>query len=116
MLTAAMLGIIEKIGLDIMILTDEVNAEEFFASRMTRAQTLRLLRSLVQTVANLSAGTRERLPQIDWAAWTALKIALANPSQHPLQIWVAIRELTPLTVQQLKGYRKVQPQLFSMVL
>jgi uncharacterized protein with HEPN domain len=116
MLTAAMLGIIEKIGLDIMILTEEVSVDEFFASRMTRARTLQLLRSLVQTVSNLPAGTCEQLPQIDWAAWTALQIVLAKPAQHPLQIWVAIRELTPLTVQQLKRYKKVQPQLFSMVL
>jgi len=116
MLTAAMLGIIEKIGLDIMILTDEVAADEFFASRVTRARTLQLMRSLVLTVSNLPAGTRERLPQIDWDAWAALKIVLANPSQHKFQIWVAIRELTPLTVQQLKSYKKIQPQLFSMVL
>jgi uncharacterized protein with HEPN domain len=115
MLTGAMLGLMQKLALDIMILTDEINEDEFFASRMTRVQTLHLLRSLVQTAANLPAGTRERLPQIDWAAWAALKIALARPSQHPLQIWVAIKELTPLTVQQLNGYRKVQPQLFSMV-
>ena len=115
MLTGAMLGLIEKIGLDIMILTDEIGEDEFFASRMTRIQTLQLLRSLAQTVENLPAGTRECLPQIDWAAWGALKVALAKPSQHPLQIWVAIKELTPLTVQQLNGYKKIQPQLFSMV-
>ena len=46
MLTAAMLGLIEKIGLDIMILTEEVDADEFFTSRMTRTQTLQLLSSL----------------------------------------------------------------------
>lgn len=115
MLTGAMLGLIEKIGLDIMILTDEIGEDEFFASRMTRTQTLQLLRSLAQTAANLPAGTIERMPQIDWAAWAALKVALAKPSQHPLQIWVAIKELTPLTVQQLKDYKKVQPQLFSIV-
>ena len=115
MLTGAMLGLMQKLALDIMILTDELNEEEFFASRVTRAQALQLLRSLVQTAANLPAGTRERLPQIDWAAWAALNVALARPSQHPLQIWVAIKELTPLTVQQLNGYKKAQPQLFSMV-
>ncbi len=115
MLNGAMLGLMQKLGLDIMILTDEIGEEEFFASRMTRTQTLHLLRSLVQTAANLPAGTRELLPQIDWAAWVALKFALAKPSQHPLQIWVAIKELTPMTVQQLNGYKKVQPQLFSMV-
>lgn len=115
MLTGAMLGLMEKIALDIMILTDEIGEVEFFGSRLTRIQTLQLLYSLTQTAANLPAGTRERMPQVDWAAWAALKIALTRPSQHPLQIWVAIKELTPMTVQQLNGYKKVQPQLFSMV-
>jgi uncharacterized protein with HEPN domain len=115
MLTGTLLGLMEKIALDIMILTDEINEEEFFASRITRVQTLQLLGSLVKTAASLPAETRERMRQIDWAAWAALKVALAKPSQHPLQIWVAIRELTPLTVQQLKGYKKMQPQLFSVV-
>ncbi|OIR15362.1 hypothetical protein GALL_36840 [mine drainage metagenome] len=115
MLTGAMLGLMEKIALDIMILTGEIGEEEFFASRITRAQTLQLLHSLIKTAASLPVGTRERMPQIDWAALEALKIALAKPSQHPLRIWVAIRELTPMTVQQLNGYKKAQPQLFSMV-
>jgi uncharacterized protein with HEPN domain len=115
MLNGAMLGLLERIALDIMILTDEIGEDEFFASRITRIQTLQLLRSLTQTAANLPAGTRERMPQVDWAAWAALKIALAKPSQHPLQIWVAIKELTPVTVQQLNAYKKLQPQLFSIV-
>lgn len=116
MLTGAMLGLMEQIALDIMTLTVEISEEDFFASRLTRAQTLQLLGSLAQTAGNLPAETRERMPQIDWAAWAALKTALAQPSQHPLQIWVAIKELTPLTVQQLHGYKKAQPQLFSMVM
>jgi len=110
-----MLGLLERIALDVMILTDEISEEEFFTSRLTRTQTLQLLRSLAQTAANLPAETRERMPQVDWAAWAALRIALAQPAQHPLQIWVAIKELAPLTVQQLNGYKKAQPQLFSMV-
>lgn len=41
--------------------------------------------------------------------------ALPNPSQHPLQIWVAVKELTPLTLQHLNDYKRSQPQLFSIV-
>lgn len=115
MLTAAMLGIIEKLGLDIMVLTEEVDADEFFASRMTCAQTLQLLRSLAQTAANLPAGTREHMREVDWAAWAELAKILPYPSKHPFQIWVAIKELTPLTVQHLHKYRRKQPQLFSIV-
>ena len=115
MLTAAMLGLIEKIGLDIMILTEEVDADEFFTSRMTRTQTLQLLRSLAQTAANLPAETREYMHEIDWAAWASLRVALTKPAQHPLKIWVAIKELTPVTVQKLNSYKKTQSQLFSLV-
>jgi uncharacterized protein with HEPN domain len=115
MLTAAMLGLIEKLGLDIMILTEEVDADEFFTSRMTRTQTLQLLRSLAQTAANLPAETRERMHEIDWAAWAELAKILPYPSKHPFQIWVAIRELTPLTVQHLHDCRRKQPQLYSIV-
>jgi len=114
MLTGALLGLMERIGLDVMILTDEIGESEFFASRLTRAQTFQLLGSLAQTAANLPNEAREHMPQIDWAAWVALAKVLQNPSQHPLQIWVAIKELTPMTVQQLHDYKRVQPQLFSI--
>jgi uncharacterized protein with HEPN domain len=115
MLTGAMLGLMEQIGLDILTLTEELNETEFFASRLTRTETLRQLRSLSKTAANLPAGVHERMPEIDWSAWAALAKVLSKPAQHPLQIWVAVKELTPMTVQQLKGYKKKQPQLFSMV-
>jgi len=114
MLTGAMLGLMEQLGLDIMTLTEEIGESEFYASRLTRAQTLQLLGSLAQTAANLPAGARERMPQIDWAAWAALAQVLPRPAQHPLQIWVAIKELTPMTVQHLHDYKRSQPQLFSI--
>jgi uncharacterized protein with HEPN domain len=98
-----------------MTLTEEISDTEFFASRLTRAQTLQLLGSLAKTAANLPAEARERMPQIDWAAWAALAKVLSKPSEHPLQIWVAIKELTPMTVQQLSDYKRSQPELFSIV-
>jgi uncharacterized protein with HEPN domain len=115
MLNAAMLGLMERIALDIMVLTDEIGEEDFFNSRLTRKQTLQLLGSLAKTAADLPADTRERMHEIDWAAWAALQGALVKPAQHPLQIWVAIKELTPVTLQQLNDYKRTQPQLFSIV-
>lgn len=116
MLTGAMLGLMEQIALDIMVLTEEISEEDFFNSRLTKTQTLQLLNDFAQTAANLPAATRERMHEIDWTAWAALRKALAKPERHPLQIWVAIKELTPLTVQRLHDYKRKQPQLFSMVL
>ena len=115
MLTGAMLALMERIALDIMVLSNEISEEDFFHSRLTKAQTFQLLASFAQTAANLPAETRERMHEIDWAAWASLRVALAKPAQHPLKIWVAIKELTPVTVQRLNGYKKTQPQLFSVV-
>lgn len=115
MLTGAMLGLIEQLGLDVLTLTQEVSEAEFFASRLTRKQTLLLLESMAKTVENLPVGVRERLPEIDWQAWLVLAYALSNPAHHPLQIWVAVKELTPLTLQHLNACRKTQPGLFSIV-
>lgn len=115
MLTGAMLGLMEQLGLDILTLTEELNETEFFASNLTRAQSMKLLRSMSKTVDDLPAGVRERMPEIDWGAWATLQVALAKPAQHPLKIWVAIKELTPTTVQRLHDSKRKQPELFSIV-
>lgn len=115
MLTGALLGLMRQLGLDIITLTEEIDETEFFASRLTRIETLRLLTSMAQTVGDVPVELRERMPQIDWAAWLALPEKLARPAQFPFQIWVAIKELTPMTVHHLNDYRREQPKLFSIV-
>jgi len=115
MLIGALLGLMRQLGLDIIILTEETDEAEFFASRLTRMQTLQLLVSMAKTAAEIPLEVQARMPQIDWAAWAALPEKLAHPTQHPFQIWVAIKELTPMTVQHLNEYRRVQPKLFSVV-
>ncbi|MDD2701361.1 MAG: hypothetical protein PHH36_09000 [Sideroxydans sp.] len=116
MLTGALLGLMEQLALNIITLTEASSEREFFDSRITRSQTLMMLGNLAKACANLPPETCERMHQIDWAAWHAVKIALTKPEQHPLQIWVAIKELTPMTLQQLYDYKRTQPQLFSMVM
>jgi len=115
MLTGAMLGLMRQLGMDIIVLTEEINDTEFFSSRLTRTETMRLLKSMAKTANSIPVETRERLHEIDWEAWTTLAKLLATPAKHPLQIWVAIKELTPMAVQQLNGYKKVHPELFSIV-
>jgi uncharacterized protein with HEPN domain len=109
-----MLGLLQQTGMDVIVLTEELDEQEFFASRLTRQETLRLLGVMAYTARDLPAQVRGQLAEIDWAAWTALPDALIRPHAHPLQIWVAARELAPLTVQQLIDYRRVYPQLFSL--
>ena len=115
MLTGAMLGLLQQTGMDIIVLTEELDEQEFFSSRLTRQETLRLLGVMAYTARDLPASVREQLSEIDWPAWAALPDALIRPGEHPLQIWVAARELAPRTVQQLIDYRRVHPELFSMV-
>lgn len=115
MLTGAMLGLLEQLGLDIITLTEGLSEAEFFSSRLARAQVLQRLGSMTRTVADLPVEVRQRMPEIDWEAWDALATILPGSAHHPLQIWVAVQELTPMTVQRLKGYRKQQPRLFSIV-
>ncbi len=114
MLTGAMLGLIQQTGMDVVVLTEELDEQAFFASRLTRMETLRLLGVMAYTTRDLPADVRECLPEIDWPAWAALPNALIRPHEHPLKIWVAVRELVPHTVQQLIGYRRVVPELFSL--
>lgn len=113
MLTGALLGLMRQLGLDIITLTEELDEGDFFSSRLTRVETLRLLSSLAKTAAEIPPEVRERMPQIDWAAWAAIPEKLARPA--PFQIWVAIKELTPMTVHHLNDYRRIQPKLFSIV-
>jgi uncharacterized protein with HEPN domain len=115
MLTGAMLGLLQQTGMDVIVLTEELDEQEFLVSRLTRQETLRLLGVMACTARDLPAQVREQLPEIDWAAWAALPDALIRPHAHPLKIWVAARELAPLTVQRLIDYRRVVPQLFSVV-
>ena len=114
-LTAVMLRMIEQTRIDILVLTEELDDQEFFASRLTRLQTFQLLGALAQTARNLPLDVRKRLSAINWEAWDALPLALANPTQHAFRIWVAAKELTPMTVQNLFDYKRIEPDLFNMM-
>jgi len=109
-----MLGLLQQTGMGITVLTGKFDAQEFFASRLTRQETLRLLGIMAYTARDLPAHVRDQLTQIDWPAWAALPPALMRPTEHPLQIWVAARELAPRTVQHLIDYKRVFPELFSL--
>lgn len=115
MLTGALLGLMRQLGLDIITLTEGISEAEFFSSTLTRKEVLRLLRSMAQTASDVPQKIRANLPLIDWDAWAALPSRLEQPAVYPLQVWVAIQELAPMTVHHLNGYRRTQPKLFSIV-
>jgi hypothetical protein len=73
-----------------------------------------LLGTLADTARNLPAEVRTKLPDIDWEAWAVLPAALARPDENAFRIWVAAKELTPLTVQGLIDCKRVYPTLFEL--
>lgn len=114
MLTGAMLGLMQSVGQDIVTLAGDLDDVEFFSSRITLAETLRKLASMSRNAQYMPFEIKVRTHKIDWASWVALDVALVKPSHHRLQIWVAIRELTPQTLRHLDEYRRKDPYLFSI--
>jgi len=119
MLSGALFAIIEEAGAAVLILTEEVEREEFLASRLTRAEARRQLLVMADMLAEVGAGTRQRMPELEWAGWQAMARALrgedANPDNADEALWFAIRSLVPATVMWLRVYRKSQPELFSFI-
>lgn len=115
MLIGTLLGLLEQLGMDVLTLTSNLSEDEFFASRLTQRQTLQLLDNMVKTADSLPQEVKLRMPEIDWLAWASLGDILPQAERHPLQLWVAVQALTPMTVQRLRNYRKRLPQLFSVV-
>lgn len=115
MLNGTLLGLMEQLGMDVLTLAYGLSEDEFFASRLARKRTLELLGNMSKTAIGIPQEVKLHMADVDWAAWAVLSAILARPERHPLQIWVAVQELVPLTVHRLGDYRKRMPQLFSVV-
>jgi uncharacterized protein with HEPN domain len=114
LLQGALLGVIDTACTEILTLTEEVGEAEFFRSRLTHGETVRRLRAVAQAAADLPEPARGAIAEIDWARWRALGAELAAGTAGPLAVWVAVRELTPLTLNWLRVYRQSQPELFRL--
>lgn len=115
MLTGALLGILEQSGTAVMILVEDVDGEEFFASRLTRRTVEGYLTNMAESAANLPKGIKEHLAEIDWAGWSALRSAIKSgfSDQTNEAVWFAIQSLVPATLLWLRVYRQNEPQLFA---
>jgi uncharacterized protein with HEPN domain len=114
MLQAALLGLIDEACAEIITLTEEVDEAEFFRSRLTHAETVKRLKAVAQAVEQLPEGACATIAEVDWARWQALGRELAAGSAGPLAVWVAVRELAPLTLNWLRVYQQQQPELFRL--
>jgi uncharacterized protein with HEPN domain len=114
MLNASLLSIIEEAGVAVLTLTEGLEKDEFLDSRLTRAETLRYVRTLCASAANVPAPTRALLPEIEWRGWQSVAPQLDEESATQGEaLWFAIRSLVPATLMWLRVYRKNQPEVFK---
>lgn len=118
MLSCLLFAIMEEAGTAVMILTENVEREEFLSSHLTRAEVQRQLLIVADASAQVETRVRELTAELDWEAWDKVKRELRQHSGHPSPaidelVWFAVRALAPATLIWLKNYRKNQPKLFA---
>jgi uncharacterized protein with HEPN domain len=114
MITAPMLQLINDAGEAVLILTDGLAPSELSRSRLTRAEVQRQLLCLAGTLADAPDALRHLLPEIDWAGWRALRLALPSPgAPQDEAMWFAVQSLVPATLNWLRVYRIERPELFQ---
>lgn len=112
--TAPLMTLLEEAGEGILVLVDELVEDEFRRSRLTRAEVVRQLRLMADTLAALPAAARESMPELDWAGWRGASVALAGGGAAADEAaWFAARSLVPATLSWLRVYRRDEPGLFS---
>jgi uncharacterized protein with HEPN domain len=105
---------IHDAGEAVLILAEGLQRSEFMRSRLTRAEVQRQLLCAADTLADASDVLRHQMPELDWAAWRATRIALqAGGEQRDDALWFAVQSLVPATLNWLRVYRQEQPGLFS---
>lgn len=115
LLAGALLGILEETGESILILTEGIEPEEFFASKLTQQQVLNCIRTMTETAANVPAEIKQRLLEIDWAGWAMLGGQLNREGGFERDaVWFCIRSLVPATLMWLRVFQKSAPELFSL--
>jgi len=116
LLSSAQLAILEDAGSAILTLTDGIEPQEFFASRLTQQEVLRQTRIMAETAANVADALKRRMPEVDWAGWFVLHSQLVGQGGFERDaLWFAVRSLVPATLLWLRVYRKEVPEAFSPV-
>lgn len=114
MLNAAPLSLIEEAGIAVLTLTEGLEAEEFLASRLTRAETRRQLRIITETGAGLPPHVHSLLAEVDWDGWQSVAQRIdAGGEAEAEALWFAVRALTPAVLMWLRVYRKDHPEIFA---
>jgi len=114
MLSGALLGILEEAGMAIMTMTEGLDEEEFFATRLTRQEVLRQMRVMAETAANVPHEVKTQMAEIDWAGWSVLGLQLETGGGSEREaLWFGVRSLVPALLMWLRVYRQNQPEFFA---
>ena len=115
-LNSARLGLIEQAGTAVAILVEGLAREELLRSRLTRVAVLRQLKTLADSVAEVSPLARTDMPELDWSGWDAMRLRFAAAPGAALDdtLWFACEALVPATLLWLRVYQQSQPELFRM--
>ncbi len=114
MLNAVLFAIIEDAASKVLILTEDADKDELLASRLTCGEVKRLLLIMTGMIAEISAETRDRMPELEWSGWNATSRAFKGSKVKANEaLWFAVRSLVPATVMWLRVYRQKRPELFS---
>jgi uncharacterized protein with HEPN domain len=116
-LSSALLGIVEEAGMAVVTLVEGLERDELLRSRLTRHEVQRQLKTLADSLAQMTPPDRLALPEIDWAGWQSLRTPLSSTQANPAlddALWFACESLVPATLLWLRVYRQNQPELFRM--
>jgi uncharacterized protein with HEPN domain len=115
MLNGSLLSIIEEAGIAVLTLTEGLEKDEFLASRLTRAETLRQMKIMSDSAARLPSQTQSLCAEVDWGGWRSVARQLEEQrAEEQEALWFAVRSLVPATLMWLMVFRKEQPSAFRM--
>ena len=115
LLEGSLLRIIETAGEGILTLTEGVDPDEFFKSKITQMEVLRQLRIMTESISNVPFELKSNMAEIDWAGWSMLNMQLTAAGGFERDaIWFAVRSLVPATLMWLRVYRRSSPEVFAM--
>lgn len=116
MLTLMQCEIVHNCAQAIRTLLAELQGEEeLFASANTLGHVEAYLLVIAQTLAHLSPPLHERLTQVDWLGWHALRGLLEQDAQpRREEVWYGVSALIPATAQLIDELRRREPTWFEI--
>jgi uncharacterized protein with HEPN domain len=114
-LIGSLLNIIEAAGESILTLTEGVEPEAFFNSRLTQMEVMNQLRVMAESSSHFPIEHKAKMAEIDWAVWSMLNMQLKTAGGFERDaVWFAVRSLVPATLMWFRIFRQNNPELFAI--